>query len=319
MNNMGSQSQSPLHVVDFTNENMKPGTDAWFSACNIVRTALEDHGCFIARYNRVSKELCDSVVCAMEQLFALPSETKVRKTSDKLFRGYLGQVTWLPLYESLGVDNPLSIDGCQKFAHIMWPQEGNDHFCESVNDYAKVLGELDHMAKRMVFESYGVDMKKCDSFIASSNYLLRCMQYRTVKMDENELGMHCHTDLSTISIVHQLNNLNGLEIKIMEGEWCGVDASPNLFVVMAGDALQVWSNRRIRACEHRVIMNAKKIRYSMGLFSFIDNMVHIPEELVNEQHPLCYKQVFNHDDYIRFYDIQKIKEHNSRIEAYCGI
>ncbi|CAL0326614.1 unnamed protein product [Lupinus luteus] len=315
---MGSQSQSPLHVVDFTDENMKPGTDAWFSACHIVRTALEDHGCFIARYNRVGKELCDSVVCAMEQLFALPIETKVQKTSDKLFRGYLGQITWLPLYESLGVDNPLSIDGCQKFAHIMWPQ-GNDHFCESINDYAKLLGELDHMAKRMVFESYSVDMKRCDSFIESSNYLLRCMQYRTVKMNENELGMHCHTDLSTISIVHQLNNLNGLEIKIMEGEWCGVDASPNLFVVMAGDALQVWSNKRIRSCEHRVIMNAKKIRYSMGLFSFIDNMVHIQEELVNEKHPLRYKPIFNHDEYISFYDKEKIKDHNSRIEAYCGI
>ncbi|KAK7244476.1 hypothetical protein RIF29_39299 [Crotalaria pallida] len=315
---MGSQSQSPLHVVDFTNENMKPGTDAWLSACHVARTALEDHGCFIARYDRVSKELCDSVVSALEQLFALPLETKVQKTSDKLFRGYLGQLSWLPLYESLGVDNPLSMDGCQKFAHIMWPQ-GNQSFCESVNEYAKLLGELDHIAKRMVFESYGLEMKRCDSFIESSNYLLRCMQYRTAKKDENDLGLWSHTDLTTISIVHQLNNLNGLEIKMAEGEWSEVDASPNLFVVMAGDAFQVWSNGRIRSCEHRVIMNEKKTRYSMGLFSFIDKKVHIPEELVNEQHPLRYKPIFDHDDFIRFYDKMKIKDHNSRIDAYCGI
>jgi len=110
-----------------------------------------------------------------------------------------------------------------------------------VNEYAKVLGELDHMAKRMVFESFGVDMRRCDSFIESSNYLLRCMKYKTPHMDENDLGMHCHTDLTIISIVHQLNNLNGLEIKMKNGEWSGVDASPSMFVVMAGDAFKVNS------------------------------------------------------------------------------
>ena len=124
---MGSQTQSQLPVIDFTDDNMKPGTDAWLSACHVVRTALEEHGCFVARYNKVSKELCDSVVSVMEELFGLPVETKSQKTSDKLFHGYLGQVSWLPLYESLGIDDPLTMDGCQKFAHIMWP-EGNNRF-----------------------------------------------------------------------------------------------------------------------------------------------------------------------------------------------
>ncbi|KAK7244478.1 hypothetical protein RIF29_39301 [Crotalaria pallida] len=314
---MAYQSQCPLHVVDFTNENMKPGTEAWLSACHVVRTALEDHGCFIARYNRVSKELCDSVVSAMDTLFALPLETKKQDTSDKLYHSYLGQDSMIPLYESLGVDNPLSMDGCQKFAHIMWPQ-GNQGFCETINEYAKLLGELDHMAKRMVFESYGLDMKKCDSFIESSNYLLRCQQYRAAKKDENDLGLWPHTDYATIAILHQLKG-NGLEIQITEWEWCRADALPNLFVVMAGDGFQVWSNGRIRSCQHRVIMNAKQPRYSTGLFTFMDKTVHIPEELVNEQHPLRYKPIFDHYEYTHFADKVKITDHNSRINAYCGI
>lgn len=125
---MGSQTQSQeLHVVDFTDENMKPGTDAWLSACSVVRTALEDNGFFMARYDKVGKELCDSVVSAVEELFDLPVETKAQKTSEKLFHGYLGQVSWLPLYESVGIDDPLTLLGCQKFGHIMWP-EGNHRF-----------------------------------------------------------------------------------------------------------------------------------------------------------------------------------------------
>ncbi|KAK7336497.1 hypothetical protein VNO77_17039 [Canavalia gladiata] len=315
---MGSERECEVDVVDFSNENMKAGTETWLSACEVVRSGLEENGYFVARYDKIGKELCDSVVFGMEELFGLPVETKSRKTSHIPFHSYLGQVSFLPLYESLGIDNPLTLQGCQKFTNIMWPQ-GNHRFCESVNEYAKVLGEIQQRAMRMVFESYGVSMQQCDSFIESTNYLLRCLKYRTPQMDENDLGMHSHTDLTITSILHQLNNLNGLEIKLKNGEWIGVDASSSFFVVMAGDALKVWSNGRIRPCEHRVIMNAKKTRYSMGLFSFSSEMMRIPEELVNEQHPLLYKPIFDHYEYIRFYDKVKIKEADSRIQAYCGI
>ena len=91
----------------------------------------------------------------------------------------------------------------------------------------------------MVFESYGVDKKQCDSFLESTNYLLRSFKYRAPEMGENDLGIHSHTDMSILSILHQLNNLNGLEVKLKDGEWLEVDASPSMFVVMAGDALKV--------------------------------------------------------------------------------
>lgn len=112
-------------------------------------------------------------------------------------------------------------------------------YSESFNEYSKLLGELDHIAKRMVFESYGVDMKICESLIESSNYLIRCLKYRTREMDENDLGLTPHSDLTIISVVHQLNNLNGLQIKLKNGEWTEVEASPSSFVVLAGDAFTV--------------------------------------------------------------------------------
>ncbi|XP_058749897.1 probable 2-oxoglutarate-dependent dioxygenase AOP1 [Vicia villosa] len=318
---MGTESKSQtIPIIDFSDQTMKPGTDTWLSASNVVRTSLENFGCFVANYDRVGKELCNSVVLQIEELFSLPLETKVQKTSntDRPFHGYIGQVPWLPLYESLAIIDPLTMLGCQKSAQIMWSQ-GNDRFCEIMNEYSKLLGELDHIAKRMVFESYGVDMKICESLIESSNYLIRVMKYRRPDIDENDLGLQPHSDLTIVSVVHQLNNLNGLEIKMKNGDWVGVDASPSSFVVMAGDAFKVWSNGRIRSCEHRVIMNAKKTRYSTGLFSFGGKMMEIPEEFVNEEHPLRYKPTFDHYDYLRFYEKEKINETSSRIEAYFGI
>lgn len=125
---MGSQAHesSQLPVVDFTDENMKPGTDAWLSACHVVRTALEHNGCFAARFDKVEKELRDAVISDLDELFGLPLETKSQKISEKLFHCYFGEGPLFALHESLAIDNPLSADGCRKFTNIMWP-EGNDH------------------------------------------------------------------------------------------------------------------------------------------------------------------------------------------------
>ncbi|XP_019427007.1 PREDICTED: probable 2-oxoglutarate-dependent dioxygenase AOP1 [Lupinus angustifolius] len=314
---MGSQTPSHLPIVDFIDENMKPARDSWLSTCHVVRTALEDHGCLVVRYNKVSPELCRTIVSEMKQLFGLPFETKKQETSDKLFHGYYGQIPSLPLYESFGIEDPLTFHGSQKFTHIMWPL-GNDRFRDSINKYAKMLAEIDQVVKKMVFESYGVDQTKCDSLIESGNYLLRCLQYRPHLMDESDLGMQPHTDLTMQSILHQVNNIHGLEVKLKDGMWIVVDPSPSLFVVLAGDGFKVWSNGRIKACEHRVIMNAKNTRYSMGLFSFNGKTLQIPEEVVDEQHPLLYKP-FDHFEYLRFFDKEKIRESDLRVKAYCGL
>lgn len=74
----------------------------------------------------------------------------------------------------------------------------------------------------------------------------------------------------------------------------------------------------MHCCEHRVmIINAKKERYSMGLFSLGGKMVQTPEELVDELHPRRYKP-FDHYEYLR-YATKRALESECRIKAFCGI
>lgn len=110
-------------------------------------------------------------------------------------------------------------------------------FSESVNSYAKKVVELDYLVKRMVFESYELDNKKFESLLESTDYILRCYKYRTSKGGETNLGVHPHTDSGFLTILNQ--KLNGLEIQLKDGEWLKVDASPNMFAVLAGDAFMV--------------------------------------------------------------------------------
>lgn len=81
----------------------------------------------------------------------------------------------------------------------------------------------------------------------------------------------------------------------------------------------MWSNDRLRACQHRVFVNSKVNRYSMGLMSYFRKVIEPEETFVNEQHPLRYKP-FDHYGYLRYFlTPEALTKVPYRIQAYCGI
>ncbi|KAE8718476.1 Detected protein of unknown function [Hibiscus syriacus] len=72
---MNSGTPVKLPVIDFSNQNLKPGSPKWDSAKHQVREALEEYGCFEASLDQVL-ELRDAVFGAMEEAFDLPLEAK---------------------------------------------------------------------------------------------------------------------------------------------------------------------------------------------------------------------------------------------------
>lgn len=108
---------------------------------------------------------------------------------------------------------------------------------ESVNSYAKQLVELDHIVKRMVFESYGLETKKFETLLESTEYVLRGYKYRIPREGESNLGVAPHCDTAFLTILNQ--KVEGLGVKLKDGKWLEVGASPSLYLVMGGDALMV--------------------------------------------------------------------------------
>ena len=80
---------------------------------------------------------------------------------------------------------------------------------------------------------------------------------------------------------------------------------------------KVWSNDRIPSCIHRVQIseNETRTKYSFGLFTFYDKTISVPEELVDEEHPLRYKPL-NIFEYLKA-NVGHGGELS--IKAYCGI
>ncbi|MBA0695756.1 hypothetical protein Goari_002358, partial [Gossypium aridum] len=311
---MGSESTPTLPILDFSDAVLKPGTDSWLVACKKVTHALEQYGCFIIEYDKFPLQLHNQVFSLLEELFLLPTETKMKNRYEKPLNGYVGQIPKLPLHESLGIDNATSVEGTRFFTNLMWPQ-GNDHFCEYISKYAKVAAELDQMVTRMIFESYGVE-RYHDAYTDATTYLLRLLKNRAPQQSETTLGFITHTDKSFTTILHQ-NQVNALEVETRDGNRINVDfSSPSSFVVIAGDALMAWSNDRILSPRHQVVMSGNIDRYSLGLFAFNNGTIQVPEELVDDLHPLKYS-TFDHLGLLRYYRTDEGYNSKCPIKAYC--
>lgn len=66
-------------------------------------------------------------------------------------------------------------------------------------------------------------------------------------------------------------------------------------------------------------MNGNEVRYSLAIFAFSDGIIEVPEELVDEEHPLQYKP-FNHRGFLDFFSKNTIqKDKFPIIKTYCGV
>ncbi|EEF44711.1 probable 2-oxoglutarate-dependent dioxygenase AOP1 [Ricinus communis] len=314
---MGSETVGQIPLVDLSSEHLNPGSSSWRSACNDIRKALEQYGCFEVVYNNPSIEFHNRVLALLEKLFQLPQEIKMKNVNPKPAHGYMGKMSIFPIHEGMGIEYANDKDECQKFTNLMWP-EGNDHFCDTVHSYAKMVTELQQLLVKMLFESYGIE-KHSESHIKSTTYLLRLLKYRRSQAETN-LGFKGHTDKSFLSILHQ-NHVKGLEIRMKDGNWVSYEPSSHTsFVVVAGDVGMAWSNDRIKSCYHRVTVDGEEVRYALGLFSFLTGLVKVPEELIDEEHPLQYKP-FEHQGLLDFYQSNNSqnKGDSNMVKAYCGV
>ncbi|KAK6787480.1 hypothetical protein RDI58_016005 [Solanum bulbocastanum] len=318
---MGSPTTPPkLLVVDFNNEELRPGTITWESTCKEIRHAFENHGCFIALYDKISPQLQKSIFQDnSQQLFELPLDKKVLNISAKPYHGYVGQISFLPNHEAFGIDYATTSQGIQTFSNLMWPQ-GNDSFCESSLMFSKIVAELDNKVVRMLFESYGI-VKNCESYLESTTYLLRYLKYNTPKTKETSMVFPPHTDKTFTTILYQ-NHISGLEVQTRDLRWITLEFPPSSFVVMAGEALRGWSNDRVLTPIHKVIMdiNGSETRYTIGLFTFLkdDKIIEVAEELIDEEHPLKFKP-FVHLDLIKFFDTEHGRRSQNLVEDFCGV
>ncbi|KZV30820.1 hypothetical protein F511_37017 [Dorcoceras hygrometricum] len=312
---MGSETIKLLPTINFSQLELERKSPNWESVKSQVKLALQEFGCFEATFDQIPRDLPDTVIQGLRQLFELPLQTKLQNMSNKHYRGYIGQHAVVPLYESLGIDDALDLGSIERFTNLMW-SEGNPDFSTSMRSFTEKLSEFDQIVRKLVLESLGLE-KYIDEHIESTNYLVRVQKYEAPKNDETELGLTAHTDKNMMTILYQ-NEVNGLELQTKDGHWITVEPSPNSLIVIIGDAFHAWTNGRLRSAYHRVMMKGSVDRYSVGLFSIPKEgyIIKAPEEMIDEEHPLLYKP-YDHFEFVKFFYTDQ--GGLTALKAYCGV
>ncbi|RXI04315.1 hypothetical protein DVH24_038589 [Malus domestica] len=289
---MGSLTLPKLPTIDFSVDVLKPGSSSWLSTSKQVRYALEEYGGFVAQYDQISAQLLNDIFGHAKDLFEVPLENKVKNVSNEPYRGYIGPNHLMPLYEGIAIDNVTSPEETQKFKNLI----------ETTDSFAQLLSELEHKVEQMLFESYGAE-KQYESVASANSHLLRFLKYnKPEEADSTTLRFASHTDKNFTTIVVQ-HDVGGLEVKTKDGDWISVESVPSQFVFLAGDGLQHCGD---------------KTRYSLGLFTFNNGIIQVPQELVDERHPLLYNPL-DSLEYIRFHSRGEARNLVCPVNTFCGV
>ncbi|XP_057982003.1 protein SRG1-like isoform X2 [Malania oleifera] len=124
------------------------------------------------------------------------------------------------------------------------------------------------------------------------NYYPRCPQPEQVN------GISPHSDAVGLTILLQVNEVEGLQIR-KDGMWVPLNPLPGAFVVNIGDILEIVTNGEYHSIEHRARVNSTKERISIATFhtARIDGEIGPTPSLVTNQTPLLFKRVRVRDYY----------------------
>ncbi|KAK7407471.1 hypothetical protein VNO78_09422 [Psophocarpus tetragonolobus] len=127
------------------------------------------------------------------------------------------------------------------------------------------------------------------------NYCLPCPQ------PEQVIGLSPHSDSAALTILLQLNETEGLQIR-KDGMWIQVKPLPNAFVINVGDMLEIMTNGIYRSIEHRGTVNSEMERISIAAFHSprLNEVVGPAQSLITSERPATFNSISVVDFYKRY-------------------
>ncbi|XP_014499325.1 2-oxoglutarate-dependent dioxygenase AOP3-like [Vigna radiata var. radiata] len=312
-----------ISCFDFWKDGMivEEGSEEWKEMSMKVKEACESYGCFLLRCDEInSKGAREELFENMKALFHLPQETKQQYISPRPFRSFSLYNYMNTRYETFGLDDVLLSISVDTLANLMWPQ-GNPHFCETLKGMSLKMSEVSWVILKMIVEGYGLShhhISDVENMKSSSD--VRLNMYITDKSNaESKYKSNGHIDKNTLTILCQ-NKVQGLQVLSKTGTWIDIVIPENCFVVIVGDALKAWSNGRLHAAIHRVMVSEEKERYTFGAFvAPKDEMkIEVSRGLGDDKiHPLRYRP-FNYGEFLNFVDSTRSSNLENALEVFAG-
>ncbi|KAK9143771.1 hypothetical protein Syun_013171 [Stephania yunnanensis] len=165
-------------------------------------------------------------------------------------------------------------------------------FRETVSNYSLEMERIKTLLLGMMAKNLGIDEEKFINMFSDGTQTMRMNYYPPCLEPSKVLGISPHSDATGLTILLQVNEVNGLQIR-HDGRWIPVQMLPKALLINIGDVLEIVSNGRYKSIEHRVVVNAEKERMSVATFHEMNRNVAIKplSELILEGEVEQYKSI----------------------------
>ncbi len=235
-----------------------------------LSVACEQWGIFELTGHGVSERLRKELFETLAAFFVLPPTTKrkLSRTADNFWGYYDRELT------KNHVDAKEIFDmgaNASALGQVPWP--GDLPAFESVlKRWASVVEVLARDLLNALCLTLGKPTDTLDaafgqshtSFLRLNHYPPETQRARAGELTNHDLGIHPHTDAGGLTVLAH-DGVPGLQVA-QAGAWHTVVAEPDSLIINIGDMLQVWSNDRFKAPEHRVLASKDRPRYSAAYF-----------------------------------------------------
>ncbi|KAJ0959978.1 hypothetical protein J5N97_000268 [Dioscorea zingiberensis] len=161
----------------------------------------------------------------------------------------------LPLEEKkVYAQQPGSIEGYGQAFVVSEEQKLDWGDMAALDQYSLELKRVTGILMKSMAKSLGVeilaDMFRDGLQSVRMNYYPPCPHASKV------LGLSPHSDAVGLTLLLQVNQIQGLQIK-KNGGWMPIKPLPGAFIVNIGDILEILSNGKYKSIEHRAVINPK--------------------------------------------------------------
>ncbi|KAL5716453.1 hypothetical protein ACHQM5_018141 [Ranunculus cassubicifolius] len=260
---------------------------------------LVDHG--------VNTELVENLKLQIQEFFNMPPEEKKRFWQQENQMEGFGQ--------AFVMSEEQKLDWADMFFLITLPKIARKPhlFPELPLPLRDVLEEYSLEMKNLAMRIFKVmeralktKRKEMEDIFEDGFQTMRMNYYPPCPLPEQVIGLTAHSDASGLTILLQVNEVEGLQVR-KEGNWIPIKPLPNAFIVNIGDILEIVSNGIYRSIEHRATINNMKERLSIATFYSpkFEAEIKPAEGIVTPQTPALFREI-KAEDYFQGLFSQKL-------------
>ncbi|OWM75246.1 gibberellin 3-beta-dioxygenase 1-like [Punica granatum] len=242
-------------------------------ASKMMGQACESWGMFQVINHGIPSTLFRDVESEARAFFSLAAEEKMKALrSPGGLTGY-GVAQIAKYYNKLMWHEGLTIVG-SPMDHVreIWPDQYH-RFCEVMEAYQKAMKELSERLLDLILKSLGMPEEHIEwlSSVAckgrqAPSTLLQLNSYPPCPDPTQATGLAPHTDSFLITILHQVGNINGLQVHREGTGWALIVPLEGALVVNVGDMLHIMSNGLFSSVLHRAVVDNTRHRLSFAYF-----------------------------------------------------